>query len=135
MIDIDASLQAAEITSTFWVYFDDPGQSGDKLGFEVKADPQKQRKIIERGIKISTNYRSVDAGDMQITADWVGVALALTDYLIGWDGFVGVFAREKVKAWFEKYPSYALAFSQQFKQVLDSYEADTIKRKDAEAKN
>lgn len=139
MIDIDASLQATESNPSFWVYFAEPGKKTDKpqdkIGFEVKADPHKQRRLIDRNLRISANYLNKDAGDMQITADWAGLAIGLTEYIIKWDGFVGEFNREKVKTWFEKYPSYAIAFAQQFKTILDDYEAELIKRKDAEAKN
>lgn len=136
MIDIDASLQAIEARQTFWVKFTDPGDEKETLSFEVKALPTEQRKLIDRNLKISTNYLTgEDQGKMQLSADWISLASYLVDYVVNWEGFVGAFNKDKLELWLSKYPSYGIAFAQSFKKILDEYERELIQRKDAELKN
>jgi len=135
MIDIDASLQAIESRSTFWVEFKDPGFDGENPAFEIKADPTPQRRLVNRSIKISAHMGKTEENNMGIEADWIGLASSLCDYIVGWRGFVGEFSRDKVKKWLSKYPSYAVAFAQSFQDILNAYEKDLIKRKDIEIKN
>jgi hypothetical protein len=133
MIDIDASLAAIESHQTFWVEFSNPEDKEEKLSFEVKADPRKQRKIIDAGTHVGTIIG--DAQTMTISVDWMSIALSLSDYFVGWSGFQGEFNKEKAKKWLGAFVSYALSFAQNFKAVLDKYEADMVRRKDIEIKN
>lgn len=136
MIDIDASLQAIDTKTTFWVKFKDPSDEAEDIAFEVKASPREQRKLIDRSLKVSTNFReNLEAGTMQISSDWVALALALSDYIVGWEGFAGTFDQGKLKKWFEKFPSYGIAFAQNFKTLLDEYEGALVRRREDEQKN
>jgi hypothetical protein len=147
MIDIDASIEAIETHPSFWVKFLAPDEEQEPIAFEMKAAPRQQRRIVDRYIRMSAAFRPTDPAhakedtqaetphSMEINADWHGMAQALSEYIIGWEGFKGTFDRAKVKKWLEIYGSYAIAFAQNFKGVLDKFEADLNRQKDLEIKN
>jgi hypothetical protein len=132
MIDIDSSLQAIDSHKTFWVEFDIEGEA-EKPAFEIEVKQRKQRKAIDAHIR-PYGLRGDDS-KYEVVADYFGLALALSDDVINWRGFSGAFDKPKLKKWLEAFGACAESFAQAFKGILEQYEAQMLKHKDALEKN
>jgi hypothetical protein len=72
---------------------------------------------------------------MEIQVDHYGLAQALADDVVNWRGFSGTFDKAKLKKWLESFGACAEAFAQAFKGLLEQYETQMLKKKDALEKN
>jgi hypothetical protein len=132
IIDIDASLVSVQETATFWVEFEEDGPA-----LEVTVDQRKQRRLLNRYIRASIHREAGDeeVQDINVQPEFYDLGLALVEFVVGWRGFAGAFDREKVKRFLTQFGSYAEAFGQQFKGMLDAYDEQVLQYKDAAAKN
>jgi len=141
MIDIDKSMASVDAHPTFWVEFHVPGEETNPA-IEIKAAPRQQRRLLDTYIQMTATAPSkMDETDekqpmmLKISPDWQGLALALSEYAVNWKGFSGSFDKARLKTWFGLFSSCAIAFGQGFKDILDTYESDLLKKREEEVKN
>ena len=135
MLDIDALLAQQEEIEIKIKLEDD--ELPDLPVLIMKIPPKdKQRKLYNQYYRpVMPIGRKRGASEIEMKADDIGYAIALCEFVTGWEGVKQDFDRKKLIAFLKKVERVARAFARGAKDIFDQIESDAVERAKVAEKN